>query len=144
MLAVRAELKKYNCHYLFLLGTQWCGIGEREEASHSAKNISRTDECCKEHDSCPHYIPRWNKRYNLFNWRLFTISSCACDDKFRDCLHKDNSLSSKDIKSIYFDMLKIPCFEIELKETKTCVAWHWYLQCKQYKDSMVPYAKIRS
>ena len=129
--------------YVTIAGTHWCGVGKTKTKDQDVKNITKTDECCKKHDACPYFISRWTKKYNLFNWRLFTISSCQCDDEFRKCLQNDNSLASKDIKRIYFDLLKVPCFQIELKEIKTCVAWHWYLKCKQYKERMSPFAKIR-
>ena len=67
----------------------------------------KVDACCKVHDHCEHYIPRWKTKYHLVNWRPFTISSCECDHKFLKCLQQDDSLSAKDIKRIYFDILGI-------------------------------------
>eukprot|EP00794_Sanderia_malayensis_P003690 gene3690-4208_t len=61
-------------------GTKWCGIGS-SKSGEETRNITETDLCCKEHDACPLYIPRWQLKYNYFNWRLYTVSSCGCDDK---------------------------------------------------------------
>jgi len=124
-------------------GTHWCGIRKKDIQSHSVLNISVTDKCCKDHDSCPHYISRWSTKYNLFNWRLYTISECSCDEKFKRCLEQDDSVMSKDIKRIYFDMLQVPCFKLKMKPEKACVAWHWYLKCKTYREWMEPYAAIK-
>lgn len=124
-------------------GTKWCGIGEAPTGENSNVNLTSTDLCCKMHDACPYYISRWKKKYNLFNWRFYTISSCSCDEEFRKCLQKVNTMQAKDIERIYFGMLKVPCFEIQLKETKKCVEWYWYLKCKTYASAMEAFATVK-
>lgn len=92
----------------------------------------KVDACCKVHDHCEHYIPRWKTKYHLVNWRPFTISSCECDHKFLKCLQQDDSLSAKDIKRIYFDILEVPCFKFELQDVRRCVERTWFMACKKF------------
>ena len=104
--------------------------------------MTKADHCCKEHDACGHFIPRWTTKYNLMNWRPHTISSCSCDKNFLECLKEDSSQTGRDVKIIYFEVLKIPCFNIELKKVKKCVERQWYLECKKYEMKMEYFAKI--
>lgn len=135
------------------VGTRWCGYGselglkQNEENNNSTLMVptllpantsdslvinKEVDACCKVHDHCEHYIPRWKTKYHLVNWRPFTISSCECDAKFLKCLQQDDSLSAKDIKRIYFDILVVPCFKFELHNVKRCVERTWFMACKKF------------
>ena len=131
------------------IGTRWCGYGSDKgsaSTSLSSNDTSETkklDECCKEHDHCPFNIPRWKRRYNLLNWRPFTISSCGCDRKFLNCLKKDESLAAKDVKRIYFDILEVPCFDIVLKDVNKCVERTWFMACKKFAMKTESTAEIR-
>eukprot|EP00111_Clytia_hemisphaerica_P010403 TCONS_00030390-protein len=130
-------------------GTRWCGYGSElglnednstlliptllpTNKSDSLKINKKVDLCCKAHDHCEHYVPRWKTKYGLVNWRPFTLSSCECDAKFLKCLEKDNSLSAKDIKRIYFDILEVPCFRLVLKDVRKCVKRTWFMACEKY------------
>lgn len=142
---------------LLLLGTRWCGYGSelgldydkttternnstlptvlpaiKSSTESSPTNTAPVDFCCKVHDHCEHYIPRWKTKYHLVNWRPFTISSCECDSKFLKCLQKDDSLSAKDIRRIYFDILEVPCFKLDLKDVKICAERTWFMACKKF------------
>ncbi|XP_057293479.1 acidic phospholipase A2 PA4-like isoform X2 [Hydractinia symbiolongicarpus] len=116
-------------------GTRWCGYGSAPSQDGGESNFTITkhvDNCCKEHDQCPYSIPRWKRRYNLLNWRPFTISFCGCDRSFLKCLSNDTSIVSQDIKRIYFDILEVACFDFELRDVKVCVKRTWYLSCEKY------------
>ena len=100
--------------------------------SASLKINKEVDACCKVHDHCEHFIPRWKTKYNLVNWRPFTISSCECDAKFLECLQDDDSLSAQDIQRIYFDILGVPCFKFQLHDVRKCVKRTWFMACKKF------------
>lgn len=148
----------------FTLGTRWCGNGSLKDSeanvnstnpatnvttavsSNASSPVLHVDTCCKNHDGCEHHITRWKRKYNLFNWRPFTISLCACDEKFYKCLNSDksNSLKSQDVKMIYFEMLDIPCFNLELRDTRKCVKHNWYMGCEEYAMRTEQFAVLDS
>ena len=100
------------------------------------------DLCCKEHDHCPLFIPRWVSKYNLLNWRPFTISSCDCDRKFKACLKNDVTVAASDIDRIYFDILEVPCFKIEFKAVQKCLDKPWFIICKNVTMAMEAHAVL--
>lgn len=80
----------------------------------------------------------------MLNWRPYTISSCECDKKFYDCLNKETSVVAKDIQRIFFDVLEVPCFNIELKYERKCVKRTWFMACKGYAMRTESYASLSS
>lgn len=80
----------------------------------------------------------------MLNWRPYTISSCECDQKFYDCLNKETSVVAKDIRKIFFDVLEVPCFNIELKNERKCVKRTWFMACKKYAMRTESYASLSS
>jgi len=138
-------------------GTRWCGYGSAPTLSKNFSSalihknsttvspdvIKPVDECCKQHDHCPYYIERWQRKYNLLNWRPYTISSCECDHKFKKCLEKETSLVSNDLIKIFFDILEVPCFVIKLKVEKKCIERTWFMACKKHAMRTESYAEIQ-
>lgn len=62
-------------------GTRWCGHKTTAEKFYQLGAHSRTDRCCRQHDHCPHIIEGLTSKYHLFNYRLFTVSHCGCDQR---------------------------------------------------------------
>lgn len=63
-------------------GTKWCGKGKRAAKYTSLGMFSRTDKCCRIHDTmCPYWIGGFEEKYGLFNWKLNTIMHCRCDKR---------------------------------------------------------------
>ncbi|XP_045761933.1 uncharacterized protein LOC123865129 isoform X2 [Maniola jurtina] len=92
-------------------GTIWCGDGHSAQARSSDLGLFFfTDTCCRQHDACKLYIPAGETKFGLTNTGLFTRSHCSCDDKFRECLRKTNSLVSAQIGLTYFNVLGPQCF----------------------------------
>ncbi|CAH0597070.1 unnamed protein product [Chrysodeixis includens] len=92
-------------------GTVWCGDGRSATARSSDLGLFFfTDTCCRQHDACKLYIKAGETKYGLTNTGLFTRSHCSCDTKFRECLHRTNSLVSAQIGVTYFNILGPQCF----------------------------------
>ncbi|XP_065667179.1 acidic phospholipase A2 PA4-like [Hydra vulgaris] len=128
-------------------GTRWCGYESLPTLNSTMvplneSHSSTTDLCCKNHDHCPLFIPRWKSKYNLLNWRPYTISSCDCDRKFKSCLKNDSSVTANDIDRIYFSILEVPCFNIEYKVAKKCLDKTWFLVCKNVTMAMEAHAVL--
>uniref|UniRef100_A0A6P7G844 phospholipase A2 n=1 Tax=Diabrotica virgifera virgifera TaxID=50390 RepID=A0A6P7G844_DIAVI len=65
---------------IFILpGTNWCGDRNRARKYTDVGSMMLTDRCCRRHDFCKMDIPGMTKKYNYFNYRLFTLSHCRCD-----------------------------------------------------------------
>lgn len=65
--------------YLIWPGTNWCGKGSKAEFAESFGTNKEADQCCQKHDQCPYVIEGFSTRYNLFNYRMHTLSHCDCD-----------------------------------------------------------------
>lgn len=65
--------------YLIFPGTNWCGKGNNAEYANHMGLSSEEDKCCRQHDHCPFAIEGFTSRFNLFNYRLHTLSHCDCD-----------------------------------------------------------------
>ena len=126
-----------------IIGTKYCGNGNSQSPSNSTNTKhSAVDACCKDHDHCPHFIPKWTQKYNLFNWRPYTISACACDRKLKACLHSVNTQASRDVKRVYFEVLGVPCFEFELKTVRVCKKRTWFMACKKFQMTTEYHANL--
>lgn len=62
-------------------GTLWCGKGNIAENCDQLGEFSQTDNCCREHDSCPYtFASDMVEEFNGFTSQyLATISHCECD-----------------------------------------------------------------
>lgn len=89
-----------------------------------------TDSCCRSHDLCPVAIDAQDTKYGLKNTGKFTRSHCDCDAEFFKCLKRANTLVSKQIGMMYFNLLGPQCFRDEypvvkcnLKIRKRCLSY---------------------
>uniref|UniRef100_A0A3Q3WTM9 phospholipase A2 n=1 Tax=Mola mola TaxID=94237 RepID=A0A3Q3WTM9_MOLML len=99
-------------------GTLWCGAGSKAVRYDQLGFFMGADRCCREHDHCQHTIAGLTAKYGFFNRKLYTISHCDCDQRFRECLHAANDTISNLVGSSFFNVLKVPCFE--LKQQNQC------------------------
>ncbi|XP_063701983.1 uncharacterized protein LOC134832017 isoform X2 [Culicoides brevitarsis] len=118
--------------------TQWCGRGNRaEKYTHLGGN--RADACCRKHDHCKFIIKGMTTKWNLFNYRPYTISHCSCDIRFRTCLKMADSADANMVGRVFFNVLQTKCFV--LKPEKICKERSWWGQCT--KKGMRKRAHIR-
>lgn len=124
-------------------GTKWCGNGNTAEAFDDLGSEAAADICCREHDYCPFTIESFTRRFNLFNYRLHTLSHCECDYQFRKCLSKEpeESTVAHLIGRIYFDFLGSRCF-VFTKE-KYCVERSWWGKCRRYGIQLTAKIKVQ-
>ncbi|XP_030594101.1 group 3 secretory phospholipase A2-like [Archocentrus centrarchus] len=123
-----------------LPGTLWCGSGSTAGGYEELGMFEGADRCCREHDHCLHIIPAFTVNYGVFNHNLFTVSHCECDQRFRQCLLGMNDSISNMVGYSFFNILRIPCFE--LKRQRRCTEMYWWGMCKVAKEA--PYAVFRS
>ncbi|XP_041456351.1 uncharacterized protein LOC121408784 [Lytechinus variegatus] len=115
-------------------GTLWCGAGNIADSYDDLGEHETTDMCCREHDHCPHTIESWQNKFSIFNHRLYTLSDCRCDVKFRDCLLRVNTSVSRSVGDAYFNLLGCACFNI--KEEEECISRSWWPwnACSRYQQ----------
>ncbi|ALC48672.1 GIIIspla2 [Drosophila busckii] len=68
------------------------------------------DKCCRKHDHCRMYIPAMSNRYELFNYRPYTLSHCSCDRRFRTCLKMASDEDANTIGKLFFNVVQTQCF----------------------------------
>ncbi|XP_053211946.1 group 3 secretory phospholipase A2-like [Panonychus citri] len=108
-------------------GTNWCGKGTTSNQFKKLGRRSTTDRCCRDHDHCKHTILPLTRKYHLFNYRLYVISHCDCDERFRSCLRISNTGSSNLVGKMFFNIVQTKCF-IFTKES-TCKRRSWWGKC---------------
>ncbi|XP_052818298.1 group 3 secretory phospholipase A2-like [Mya arenaria] len=102
-------------------GTLWCGFGNMAEDMYgNLGDHSETDDCCRQHDLCRPMIKALQTRYFLSNPSVLPISHCGCDDDFYRCLLRVGSPTSRTIGRIFFNLVKMKCFDFDMKEV--CVS----------------------
>ena len=94
-------------------GTNYCGSGELESKDEDPL-YAETDHCCQQHDYCPERIARFTRKFELYNFYPYTISLCECDADFLQCLKNDGSWMSTKVGQMYFNVLNLPCFELNV------------------------------
>jgi len=124
----RSERKKRS--YLIWPGTNWCGKGSKAEFADSYGPNKQTDQCCQKHDQCPYVIEGFSTRYNLFNYRMHTLSHCDCDKPFLTCLTEANTTTANMVGKVYFNVVNTECFELNLQ--KSCAKRSWWGGCEKY------------
>ncbi|XP_057333092.1 phospholipase A2-like [Microplitis mediator] len=105
------KLRKKKKYGIIAPGTKWCGQGDKAESYNDLGKFNNTDICCRAHDNCPIAIKVGETLYGLKNPDLSTRLSCTCDREFHTCLKNVESLASKTIGTIYFDLLKKKCLD---------------------------------
>ncbi|XP_047448314.1 group 3 secretory phospholipase A2-like [Mugil cephalus] len=122
-----------------LPGTLWCGSGSKAGGYEQLGMFENADRCCREHDHCQHIIRAFTVNYGVFNPNIFTVSHCECDQRFRQCLLGSNDTISSMVGYSFFNILRVPCFE--LKQLKRCTEYYWWGMCKAAKEA--PYAVFK-
>uniref|UniRef100_A0A3P8WL22 Uncharacterized LOC103397705 n=1 Tax=Cynoglossus semilaevis TaxID=244447 RepID=A0A3P8WL22_CYNSE len=105
-------------------GTLWCGMNTKAATYDELGMFENADSCCREHDHCEHTIPSFTVNYGVFNPNLYTLSHCDCDQSFRKCLLGVNDTISTMVGYSFFNILRVPCFE--LKEQQQCTKMYWW------------------
>uniref|UniRef100_A0A3B4XAK3 phospholipase A2 n=1 Tax=Seriola lalandi dorsalis TaxID=1841481 RepID=A0A3B4XAK3_SERLL len=123
-----------------LPGTLWCGKGNEAVRYEQLGMFEDADRCCREHDHCLHIIPAFTVNYGVFNPNLYTVSHCDCDQRFRRCLQDVNDTVSSMVGYSFFNILRVPCFE--LKTQRRCTQIYWWGMCKVAKQA--PYAVFKN
>ncbi|XP_056135959.1 phospholipase A2 isozymes PA3A/PA3B/PA5-like [Lampris incognitus] len=121
-------------------GTLWCGVGSKATRYDQLGMFESADRCCREHDHCEHIIPAFTVNYGVFNPNFFTISHCDCDQRFRQCLLGVNETISAMVGFSFFNIFKVPCFE--LVQRMQCTEMYWWGMCKETKEA--PYAVFQN
>ncbi|EDW07941.2 acidic phospholipase A2 PA4 [Drosophila mojavensis] len=94
--------------------TRWCGRGNLANGTYNhLGGASMADKCCRKHDHCKMYIPAMSNRYDLFNYRPYTLSHCSCDRRFRTCLKMANDEDANTIGKLFFNMVQTQCFVLK-------------------------------
>ena len=67
----------------------WCILENRYDFSVSLNFLKFQphthiwkDKCCRTHDYCTHWIGSFERKWNLFNWNIYTIMDCKCDKRY--------------------------------------------------------------
>ncbi|XP_043228457.1 uncharacterized protein LOC122384783 [Amphibalanus amphitrite] len=113
-----AELTKSGDHWdaSMLLrglvpGTKWCGLGDTAEGWNDLGTNAELDRCCRTHDLCPVKVKAYKRRYDLFNWGVYTKSHCACDQEFYRCLKASSAREADSVGRLFFDLLQPQCVQ---------------------------------
>ncbi|XP_067083863.1 putative uncharacterized protein ENSP00000383309 [Osmerus mordax] len=120
-------------------GTLWCGRGSKASGYEQLGMFERADHCCREHDHCRNTIHAFTVNYGVFNTNFYTVSHCECDHSFRQCLVRVNDTISNMVGYSFFNILRVPCFE--LTQRRRCVELNWWGMCKLAK--VAPYAVFK-
>jgi len=122
-------------------GTLWCGNGDNANNDSDLGVFRRTDACCRTHDKCHPRMAGLTLRFGIMNWQPYTMMACKCDHEFAKCLSTINSLASRSVANVYFDVLQRNCFDMEVISKKhTCTKKsYWGLVCDSwsYRDTLV-------
>ncbi|XP_075721417.1 uncharacterized protein LOC142764777 isoform X2 [Rhipicephalus microplus] len=125
-LSAPLERLKWNPRRLLIkTGTKWCGPGNVAEHYDDLGRAREADKCCREHDHSLKSIPARQTRFGIPNPQLFTMTNCADDRKFFNCLLRANTPTAIKVGRLYFDGLKISCFKLFDPEkcTDFCPQW---------------------
>nr|XP_032835543.1 uncharacterized protein LOC116957476 [Petromyzon marinus] len=112
-------------------GTLWCGAGNSADNFDHLGEFEETDRCCRDHDHCEHVIDAFRYKYGHRNLRWHTISHCACDHGFKQCLRRSNDTASLVMGQAYFNVISVPCFTLE--EHEECAERSWLGWCQRHE-----------
>ncbi|XP_066917577.1 phospholipase A2-like isoform X2 [Clytia hemisphaerica] len=99
---------------LTMWGMFWCG--NYDQATKSAKyntESSEINKCCMAHDTCPLFIDDGYTRWGLSNTVGIKTNWCGCDRAFMTCLREVGSAPARAIGSLYFNVRRAPCFNLQ-------------------------------
>ncbi|TRY70345.1 hypothetical protein TCAL_02436, partial [Tigriopus californicus] len=116
-------------------GTNWCGRGSRADRFEDLGAFGAADRCCRQHDlECPAHIPPLGTKYGLYNWRVYPMLHCSCDNRFRSCLKMANTASADTVGRMFFNVIRTQCFT--LTQHPVCVERSWWGNCIQYEEQL--------
>ncbi|XP_041742783.1 group 3 secretory phospholipase A2-like, partial [Coregonus clupeaformis] len=119
---------------LIVPGTLWCGSGNKAATYEDLGVFAETDSCCREHDQCQDTILSFETNYGVFNKNIFTLSHCHCDNRFHQCLLGAEDSISDTVGYVFFNLLKMHCFEFSHR--LQCSQRNWFGMCQQYEMSL--------
>ncbi|KAH8306519.1 hypothetical protein KR018_005888 [Drosophila ironensis] len=97
--------------WLIAPNTRWCGRGNLANGTYNdLGGASKADKCCRKHDHCKMFINGMSNRYDLFNYRPYTLSHCSCDLRFRTCLKMAGDEDANAIGKLFFNVVQTHCF----------------------------------
>jgi len=109
-------------------GTNWCGAGTLANEYDSLGSYGGADKCCRQHDlGCPAFIRSGHTKYGLYNYKMWTLNHCTCDERFRSCLKMVNSARADMVGRFFFNIIRIPCFVFS--KTEKCTQYTWWGKC---------------
>ncbi|XP_016994679.2 acidic phospholipase A2 PA4 [Drosophila takahashii] len=118
--AVRRRERRQLSDWLIAPNTRWCGRGNLANGTYNdLGGASKADKCCRKHDHCKMWIDGMSNRYDLFNYRPYTLSHCSCDLRFRTCLKMAGDEDANAIGKLFFNVVQTQCFG--LKAETVCV-----------------------
>ncbi|XP_064468917.1 uncharacterized protein LOC135383358 [Ornithodoros turicata] len=124
-LRTRSGIWHFLHQFAMYPGTKWCGYGDIAESYDDFGEARTTDTCCRDHDKAGDTIAAFGEKHGVFNSHLYTMSKCESDRKFYECLLADRTSSSGNVGLIYFDILRISCYDYapEVKCTSWFLSW---------------------
>ncbi|XP_059482405.1 uncharacterized protein LOC132200744 isoform X2 [Neocloeon triangulifer] len=120
-------------------GTAWCGHGDSARGLRHLGVLATTDKCCRRHDHCPLLIGGFESRFGFYNIHPFTLSHCACDERFRTCLKMSGTGAANMVGKLFFNVVQTKCFV--LKNEKVCKKYSWWGKCLRYKRQKQAYLR---
>lgn len=116
-------IKRYRrdlSDFLIAPYTQWCGRGNNAKGVYNdLGGATAADKCCRRHDHCQVFIPAMSNRYELFNYRPYTLSHCNCDRRFHTCLKMADTTDATMVGKFFFNVAQTQCFV--LKSENLCL-----------------------
>ncbi|XP_001354773.2 acidic phospholipase A2 PA4 [Drosophila pseudoobscura] len=102
--------------WLIAPNTRWCGRGNLANGTYNdLGGASMADKCCRKHDHCQLWIDGMSTRYDLFNYRPYTLSHCSCDRRFRTCLKMAGDEAANAIGKLFFNVVQTQCFSLRVE-----------------------------
>ena len=81
-ISVLSRVERSTADAMMFPGTNWCGRGARVNGYSHLGTYSGADKCCRQHDlGCPYFISSGDTKYGVYNWKLYTMSHCTCDER---------------------------------------------------------------
>ncbi|XP_017102386.2 acidic phospholipase A2 PA4 [Drosophila bipectinata] len=106
--------------WLIAPNTRWCGRGNLANGTYNdLGGASKADKCCRKHDHCKMFIDGMSNRYDLFNYRPYTLSHCNCDLRFRTCLKMAGDEDANAIGKLFFNVVQTQCFGLRTETVCT-------------------------
>ncbi|BFG00887.1 acidic phospholipase A2 PA4 [Drosophila madeirensis] len=114
--AALVRKRRHLSDWLIAPNTRWCGRGNLANGTYNdLGGASMADKCCRKHDHCQLWIDGMSTRYDLFNYRPYTLSHCSCDRRFRTCLKMAGDEAANAIGKLFFNVVQTQCFSLRVE-----------------------------